>query len=149
MQIREVMTESVVTAPPDCPVRRVAELMRERNVGSVVLVDGDGRPVGFLTDRDLAISVLADSRDATDPAEAHASAPVITADPSMEVRAAADLMVEHGVRRLPIIDGERMVGILTLADLAVRLGDPGMAAAMTSEITRASNPTFYFHERGG
>ena len=55
MEIREVMTESVVTAPPDAPVRHVAELMRERNVGSVVLIDHD-RPVGFLTDRDLTVS---------------------------------------------------------------------------------------------
>ena len=149
MEIREVMTESVVTAPPDSPVRHVAELMRERNVGSVVLVDGSEQPVGFITDRDLAISVLADERDGTDPAEAHASSPVITGEPSMTVEEAADLMVRHGIRRLPILDGERIAGILTLDDLAVRTGDLGIAAAMTSEITRASIPTFYFFERGG
>ncbi len=149
MQIREVMTESVVTAAPDCPVGAVAEMMRERNVGSVVLVDDGGAPVGFVTDRDLTISVLADGRDVSDPAEAHASAPVVTGQPQMDVQEAADLMVQHGIRRLPILDGERMVGILTLDDLAVRMGDAGMAAAMTSEITRASIPTFYFFERGG
>src|ERR671917_228000 len=102
MQIREVMTESVVTAPPDCPVSTIAELMRERNVGSVVLVDGGGAPVGFITDRDLAVSVVADGRDASDPAEAHASSPVVTGEPEMDVHAAAELMVSHGVRRLPI-----------------------------------------------
>ena len=53
------MTDSVVTATTASSVRAVAELMRERNVGSVVLVE-DGRPVGFVTDRDLAVSVLAD-----------------------------------------------------------------------------------------
>ena len=58
MLVREVMTESVVTAPADATVRDVAELMRERNVGSVVLVS-DGEAVGFLTDRDLTVSVLA------------------------------------------------------------------------------------------
>ena len=149
MKIRDVMTESVVTAPPDCPVSTVAELMRERNVGSVVLVDDSGAPVGFVTDRDLAISVLADARDASDPAEAHASAPVVTGEPEMDVHAAAELMVRHGVRRLPVLDGERMVGILTLDDLAVRTGDLGIAQAMTSEITRAQMPNFYFFERGG
>ncbi len=149
MQIREVMTETVVTAPPDCPVAAVAELMRERNVGSVVLVDGDGGPVGFITDRDLAISVLADRRDGSDPAEAHASAPVVTGRPDMDVRDAAQLMVSHGVRRLPVIDGERIVGILTLDDIAARTGDLGIAQAITSEITRAQMPGFYFHERGG
>ncbi|HEX2087363.1 MAG TPA: CBS domain-containing protein, partial [Solirubrobacteraceae bacterium] len=99
MQIRDVMTESVVTAAPDCPVGVVAELMRERNVGSVVLVDDSGAPVGFITDRDLAVSVLADGRDGSDPAEAHASAPVVTGTAEMDVHEAAELMVSHGVRR--------------------------------------------------
>jgi CBS domain-containing protein len=149
MQIREVMTESVVTAPPDCPVGAVAEMMRERNVGSVVLVDGGGAPVGFITDRDVAISVVANARDANDPAEAHASAPVITGVPDMDVNEAASLMVSHGVRRLPILDGDRMVGILTLDDLAARTGDPEIIHAMTSELVRAQMPNFYFFERGG
>ena len=67
MEIREVMTESVVTAPPDAPVRHIAELMRERNVGSVVLIDEDGLPIGFITDRDLAVSVLADGHPGDAP----------------------------------------------------------------------------------
>ncbi len=149
MQIRDVMTESVVTAPPDCPVSAVAELMRERNVGSVVLVGGDGEPVGFITDRDVAISVVADGRDASDPAEAHASAPVITGEPGMDVHEAAELMVHHGVRRLPVLDGGRMVGILTLDDLAVRTGDLGIAQAMVSDLVRKQMPGFYFFDRGG
>jgi len=74
VRIRDVMTESVVTAAPDTSVREVAEIMRERNVGSVVLVDG-GRLAGFLTDRDLTLSVLADGRDPIDRAGDHASAP--------------------------------------------------------------------------
>ena len=149
MQIRDVMTESVVTAPPDCAVRHVAELMRERNVGSVVLVADDGTPVGFVTDRDLALGVLADGREAGDPARAHASSPVVTGDPGMDVRAAADLMVAHGIRRLPVVDDTRIVGILTLDDLAVRSGDLGTASAMLSEVTRAALPGFYFFDRGG
>ena len=149
MQIREVMTESVVTAPPDCPVSTIAELMRERNVGSVVLVDDGGTPVGFITDRDLAISVVADGRDLSDRAEAHASSPVVTGEPDMDVHAAAELMVSHGVRRLPVVDGDRMVGILTLDDLAVRTGDLGIAQAATSELVRAQMPGFYFFDRGG
>ena len=149
MQIREVMTESVVTAPPDCPVATVAELMRDRNVGSVVLVGDDGTPVGFITDRDLAVSVLADRRDGGDPAEAHASSPVVTGAPEMDVTDAAQLMVGHGVRRLPVLDGGRIVGILTLDDIAARTGDLGIAQDMATEIMRAQMPDFYFFERGG
>jgi CBS domain-containing protein len=149
MEIRDVMTESVVTAPPDCPVRHVAELMRERNVGSVVLVDEAGRPSGFVTDRDLAVSVLADGRDPDEPVSGHASAPVVTGEPGMAVEQAAELMVRHGIRRLPVLDGEAMVGILTLDDLAVRTGDLELAQHMTSQITKAALPSFYFHDRGG
>ena len=149
MQIREVMTESVVTAPPDSPVRHVAELMRERNVGSVVLVDEDGAICGFVTDRDLALGALTDGRDAGDPAEAHASSPVVTAEPGMDVEEAAELMVRHGIRRLPILDGGRLTGIITLDDLAARTGDLELAHHMTAQITRAALPGFYFHDRGG
>jgi CBS domain-containing protein len=149
VEIRDVMTEGVVTAPPASSVRTVAELMRERNVGSVVLVDEDGRPVGFITDRDLAVSVLADGRDTEEAAVGHASAPVVTGNLAMDVTQAAELMTSHGIRRLPVLDGDRLTGIVTLDDLVVRTGDLELAHALTSEITRAALPEFYFHDRGG
>ncbi|MEA2356097.1 MAG: hypothetical protein QOD61_2226 [Solirubrobacteraceae bacterium] len=144
-----MMTESVVTAPPEASVRDVAELMRDRNVGSVVLADPHERPVGFITDRDLAIAVVADARDVLAAAAAIASAPVVTATVAMDVEAAAALMVRHGIRRLPVLDGDRLAGIVTLDDLAVRTGDLELAQHMTSQITRAALPDFYFHDRGG
>ena len=148
MLIRDVMTDSVVTAEADSSVREVAELMRERNVGSVVLVAGDAL-TGIVTDRDLAVSVLADDRAGADRAADHASAPVVTAEVAMDVRQAAELMISHGIRRLPILDGDRLIGIVTLDDLVVRTGDVDLAHQLTSEITRAALPDFYFHNRGG
>jgi CBS domain-containing protein len=148
MRVREVMTGEVVTAAPDATVREVAELMRERNVGSVVLVDDGGVPVGFITDRDLAVSVVADAREPGDRVAAHASSPVVTAEPEMDVSEAAELMVGHAIRRLPIVDAGRLVGILTLDDLTVRTGDVGLVRSMTTDITRASLPDFYFFRRG-
>jgi CBS domain-containing protein len=142
------MTAEVVTAAPDRTVREVAELMRERNVGSVVIVD-DSVPIGFVTDRDLALSVIADGRDFGDHVADHASSPVITAEPSMDVEEGAELMVRHGVRRLVIVDGGRLRGIVTLDDLASRTGDAGLAAQLSSRVTRAVMPDFFFHERGG
>jgi CBS domain-containing protein len=141
------MTETVVTAPPERSVREIAEMMRERNVGSVVLIE-DQRPVGFLTDRDLTVSVLADGRDLGDHAADHASTPVITANAEMQVEEAAELMVRHGVRRLVIVDGERLIGILTLDDIASRTGDHELASQLSARVTRAVMPDFFFHERG-
>ncbi len=148
MEIREVMTASVVTADPATPVREVAALMRERNVGSVVLVR-DGAPVGIVTDRDLALGVLADGRSGEDHARAHASAPVVTGEPGMDVAAACELLVQHGIRRLPIVADGRLTGIVTLDDLAARTGDAELVARLASQVTRAALPDFYFHQRGG
>jgi CBS domain-containing protein len=145
--IRDVMTESVVTAEPERTVREIAELMRERNVGSVVLVESS-RPVGFVTDRDLALSVIADGRDFGDHISDHASSPVITADPGMDVEEAAELMVRHAIRRLVVVDGGRLSGIVTLDDLVSRTGDADLAAALSTRVTRAVMPDFFFHERG-
>jgi len=141
------MTETVVTAPPDRTVREIAEMMRERNVGSVVLIEKQ-RPVGFLTDRDLAVSVLADGRDLGDHAADHASSPVITANAEMQVEEAAELMVRHAVRRLVIVDGDRLTGIITLDDIASRTGDHELASQLSARVTRAVMPDFFFHERG-
>jgi CBS domain-containing protein len=141
------MTETVVTAPPERSVREIAEMMRERNVGSVVLIE-EQRPVGFLTDRDLTVSVLADGRDLGDHAADHASSPVITANAEMQVEEAAELMVRHGVRRLVIVDGDRLIGILTLDDIASRTGDHELASQLSARVTRAVMPDFFFHERG-
>ena len=145
--IREVMTESVVTAAPERTVREIAELMRERNVGSVVLLAGH-EPVGFVTDRDLALSVIADGRDFGDHVADHASSPVITAAPGMDVEEAGELMVRHGIRRLVVVDGGRLIGIVTLDDLASRTGDSELASQLSSRVTRAVMPDFFFHERG-
>ncbi len=143
------MTESVVTASSSAAVREVAELMRERHVGSVVLVDEGGNAAGIVTDRDLAVSVLADGRDPGDRAGDHASAPVVTGTVDMDVSAAAELMVAHAIRRLPVLDGERLTGIVTLDDLVVRTGDVELTHRLTTDITRAALPDFYFHNRGG
>jgi CBS domain-containing protein len=144
--IRDVMTESVVTAAPERTVREVAELMREHNVGSVVLVQDD-RPVGFVTDRDLALSVIADGRDFGEHVVDHASSPVITAEPAMDLEEAGELMVRHAIRRLVVLDGGRLIGIVTLDDLASRTGDAELASRLSSRITRGVVPDFFFHER--
>ena len=67
----------------------------------------------------------------------------------MDLEEAAALMVQHRIRRLPITDGDRLAGIVTLDDLAVRTGDASLAQQMTSDVTRAVVPGFFFHQRGG
>ncbi len=149
MQIHEIMTTAVITAPPDTPAHAVAALMRDHNVGSVVLVDQTGRPVGMVTDRDLAVDVLAESGDPETPAESCATTPVVTGEYGMELEEAAALMVGHRIRRLPVMDGDALAGIVTLDDIAVRTGNIEIAQQMTADVARAAFPDFYFHQRGG
>jgi CBS domain-containing protein len=149
MQISEIMTGSVITAAPDASVCDVAALMRDHNVGSVVLVDRSGRPCGIVTDRDLAIDVLADASDPIMPVRDCATVPVVTGESDMDLDEAAALMVGHRIRRLPVLEDGELVGIVTLDDIAVRTGNLELAQQMTAEVARAVFPEFYFHQRGG
>ena len=148
MRIAEVMTQGVVTAESGDSLRRVGELMRDRNVGSVVVCD-NGRPVGVITDRDLSLAVVADQFDAGDVAGTHASRPLVTGEVEMDIEEAVALMIQHRIRRLPVTQGEALVGIVTIDDLAVRAGDLHQAQQITAEVARAALPEFYFHQRGG
>jgi CBS domain-containing protein len=149
VQLHEIMTMSVVTAPPEAAVHEVAQLMRDRNVGSVVLVDAAGHPCALVTDRDLTVTVLADAADLGTPVERVATSPVVTGEADMDLEEAAALMVSHRIRRLPVMDDERLAGIVTLDDIAVRTGNLEVAQQMTADVARAVYPDFYFHQRGG
>ena len=142
------MTAGVVTAGPEADVLEVAQLMRDHAVGSVVICDHEGAPAAMVTDRDLTVRALAEERDPGDPAADHASRPLISADPEMDLEEAAALMVSHRVRRLPVVEGERLIGIVTLDDIAVRTGDLEVAQRMTQEVIEGALPGFFFHERG-
>jgi CBS domain-containing protein len=67
----------------------------------------------------------------------------------MDLEEAAALMVQHRIRRLPVLDGDGLAGIVTLDDLAVRTGDLQLAQRITADVARAALPEFFFHQRGG
>jgi len=148
MQLQEIMTQGVVTAGADADLGAIAALMRDKNVGSVVICDADGRPAAMVTDRDLAVRGMADERPLSDPITDHASRPLVTGDPEMDLEEAAALMVQHRVRRLPVVAGGELVGIVTLDDIAVRTGNLEVAQRMTRDVIEGAIPGFFFHERG-
>jgi CBS domain-containing protein len=146
MELQEVMTATAVTAPARCTVREVAELMRDRNVGCIVLVGDDGAPLGIVTDRDLTLGVLAEDGDPSGPAILQASSPVVTGAPDVSVDAAIDLMVRHQIRRLPVVQDGGVVGIVTLGDLASRASDKEAARAISAQVMRAALPSLYYQD---
>jgi CBS domain-containing protein len=148
MQLREIMTPGVVTAGADADLLSVAQLMRDRSVGSVVICDPEGEPAAMVTDRDLAVRALAEQRPLQEPVGRHASRPLVTGEPAMDLEEAAALMVRHRVRRLPVVEDGSLVGIVTLDDIAVRTGNLEVAQRMTQEVIEGALPGFFFHERG-
>lgn len=148
MRLSEIMTAGVVTSSPDASALSAARLMRDHRVGSVVVIDPGGVPVAMITDRDLAVRVFAEGVDPESPVGEHASRPLICGEPSMELHEAAALMVQHRVRRLPVVDGEELAGIVTLDDVAVRSGNLEVAQRMTADVIEGALPQFYFRERG-
>lgn len=148
MRLNEIMTAGVITATPEASAVAVARLMRDNAVGSVVLVDSAGSPVAMVTDRDLALRVFAAGLSPDSPVGEHASRPLVSGHPEMELAEAAALMVQHRVRRLPVVAVDRLAGIVTLDDIAVRSGDLELAQKMTQDVIEGALPQFYFHERG-
>ena len=122
MTVEDVARTGVLTASPDQSAGNLATVMKEENVGSVVIVDGDDHPVGIVTDRDLVLDVLEPRED---PSQVTAgdvmTEALVTVDPDRGVLDAIEVMHEHSVRRLPVVDSaDAMAGIVTLDDL-VRL----------------------------
>jgi len=148
MQLREIMTEGVVTARAGADLGAVAALMRDHHVGSVIVCDPEGRPAAMVTDRDLAVRGMAEQRPLSEPVTDHASRPLVTGDPDMDLEEAAALMVQHRIRRLPVVSGDELVGIVTLDDIAVRTGNLDVAQRMTRDVIESAIPGFFFHERG-
>ncbi|MEV8564864.1 CBS domain-containing protein [Streptomyces sp. NPDC051322] len=136
--VRDAMTAGVAAVRPDASLVEAARLMRVQDVGSVLVAEGD-RLVGVLTDRDLAVRATADGADPlTVSAEAICSPAPVCVGPDDEAAKAVSLMRRHAIRRLPVIEDGRPLGVVTLGDLA-RLRDPESALA---DISRASPDTW-------
>ncbi|MFF8647764.1 CBS domain-containing protein [Streptomyces griseoluteus] len=118
-QVRDIMTSELVTVEPQASVASVARLMRDEDVGTV-LVTEDGQLKCLVSDRDLVVRAFAEGvdPDRTTVIEA-ASADLVTIGPDESVDHAVELMREHAVRRLPVVEGDEAVGIIALGDLAI------------------------------
>ncbi|MFD8427781.1 CBS domain-containing protein [Streptomyces coelicoflavus] len=125
-QVRDIMTSVPLTVDPETPVEVVARQMREEDIGAVLVGEGD-QLQGLVTDRDIIVRLLADTADLTGKTVRDAcSSEMVTVSPDDEVGQAVRLMREGAVRRLPVVDNGRPVGIISLGDLAVER-DPDSA----------------------
>jgi len=139
MPIEDLARSEAVTADPETSVTDLAATMHEENVGSIVITD-DQTPIGIVTDRDLTVRVLGNAVDPTEQtAEDVMTTDLCTAEPGAGFYEAANLMAEHGIRRLPLCEGDTLVGIITADDVTELLADEQQHLG---EIIRAQRPEY-------
>ncbi|MDP4511254.1 CBS domain-containing protein [Nonomuraea turcica] len=125
--VADVMTSHPATIEGDQPVSVAAALMRENDAGAVIVND-NGRMAGIVTDRDIAVRVVADEKGPQTPVREACSPAVEAVGPDTSIDQAVQLMRSHAVRRLPVVEDGRAVGIVSLGDLALER-DPNSALA--------------------
>jgi CBS domain-containing protein len=119
--VREAMTEDPRSIGPSASVVEAARLMRDEHVGSLPITDGDTL-VGMITDRDITTRVVAEAADlATSSVGDVYSQDLISVEPDKDLEEALTLMARHQVRRLPVVEDGRLVGIVAQADIALAL----------------------------
>jgi CBS domain-containing protein len=134
--IRDVMTSDPCTIDAEKSVAYAAKMMREEDVGLAPIVEGD-KLIGMLTDRDIAIRVVAEGRN-PDQVKVRdvASKQVVTIDPQQDLAAALRIMAKHQVRRLPVVEEDgKLVGVVAQADVA-REGDDKQTGKLVEEISK-------------
>ena len=138
----EVMTKNPVCCRPDDLVAKVAKLMQSENIGSIPVIENEQtrKLVGIVTDRDLALKIVAEGRNArSTKVAAVMTRQVVTCRAGDDLQKAMDAMAEHQLRRIPIVEEDgKLVGIIAQADVATRVNQPEKTAAMVKEISQAS-----------
>ena len=138
----EVMTKNPLCCLPEDLVTKAAGLMKSENIGSIPVVENEQtkKLVGIVTDRDLALRIVAEGLDAkSTKVDAVMTRKVVTCRAEDDLQKALDAMAEHQLRRIPVVDGDhKIVGIIAQADVATRVDQPQKTAEMVKEISQAN-----------
>jgi CBS domain-containing protein len=130
-KVRDVMTAEPIVLQQDQSIANAAQAMRDNAVGAVLVVDGD-KLCGLVTDRDLVVRAVAESALPDSPVGRVVSPDLIAVGADDEADDAARVMQDHAVRRLPVMDDGRIVGIVSIGDLAVSRGEDSALADISA-----------------
>ena len=141
-QCHELMTKDPVCCLPESTVADAARLMKRENIGPIPVIENEQtrKLVGIVTDRDLALKIVAEGRDAASTkVEAVMTRKVVTCRADDDLQKALDAMSVHQLRRIPVVDNDsRILGIISQADVATRGNQPEKTAAVVKEISRSN-----------
>jgi len=141
MQIKDMMSQGVEVIRPDASIKAAAEKMSQLDIGPLPVCDGE-RLVGMVTDRDITVRAVAQGCDPnTTLVRDVMTSEVVSCFEDQDFNTAARMMERHQIRRLPILNREkRLVGIVSLGDLAVRSGNKTMAGEALQEVSEPAAP---------
>ncbi len=120
--VKQIMNNSVVSIDSSVSATDAAKMMEDASVGAVIVLE-NGMPVGIVTDRDFAVKIAAHSYPIDTPVRRIMSFPLISIESNSDLWVASDLMSTRNVRKLPVIDDEKVVGIITSSDLVKHIAD--------------------------
>jgi len=122
IRIDKIMNNSIVSVDSSVSATDAAKMMEDTNVGAVIVLE-NGSPIGIVTDRDFAIKITAHSYPIDTPVRRIMSSPLISIDSGSDLWTASDLMSSRNVRKLPVIDDDKVVGIITSSDIVKHIAD--------------------------
>lgn len=138
----DVMTKDPVCCLPDDLAAKAARLMKSENIGAVPIIENEQTRhlVGIVTDRDLALKIVAEGRAAsTTTVDEVMTREMVTCHANDDVQKALDAMAQHQLRRIPVVDDDfKIVGIIAQADVATRVGKPEKTGEVVKEISQAN-----------
>lgn len=138
MNIQQIMSKDIIWVGADEPVEKAAQLMRQHNIGSIPVCQGD-RVIGMVTDRDITVREVATNQDQQRSVASVMTSNPVTGTPDMDVQQAAKLMGENQIRRLPIVEGGRLVGIVSLGDISTQTSFKRPAGEALNDISQPSD----------
>ena len=139
MKVRDAMAKTITKAKTNDTLRDVARKMKQENSGFIPVVEGDEKLVGVITDRDIVIRCLAEGHDlASETVEHVMSVEVQTISPEDDLDQAARKMDQAEIRRLAVVEGGRLVGVLSHGNLVQATGGKGAAETATVGVTRGA-----------
>jgi CBS domain-containing protein len=140
----EIMTKALATCHPDDNAMDVARIMKDRDIGDVLVVE-DGKLLGIVTDRDLALNALTENHDArTTPVSKYMTTNLVTGAADWGLNKISKTMAKYQIRRLPIVENEEVVGIISLGDIARNYGRKDVVTESLKNISRPNNASTLF-----
>ncbi|WP_368489627.1 CBS domain-containing protein [Clostridium sp. BJN0013] len=141
MKVKNVMTKSVASLTPDDTIEKAAQVMMENNIGSLPVCQ-QGKIIGILTDRDISIRAMGNKGSNSKIVRDIMSSNPVTASPDMDVQDVSRIMSERQIRRIPVVENDNVVGIVSLGDLAVNPKSNSQAGDALSSISQPDNSQF-------